>query len=781
MGNLHNNNNKLLSGKRDKASIENEINLQQALSMIMSKWHVFAISFAVAFLAAFLFNKFTPPVYKVTATLLIDEDKKNISSEDSRVLRGFGLQEGSSNLDNQIMILRSRMLINRTLDEMDYDIEYYYKSLFKKITLFPDSPIQLLPEDVDSIPSDIEFGLKLTGNNMFSLKSSHNDSAKFETLTAFRSFIKAYGKSFRIAKNEDFLKDNEDLKKIYFINHDRQKLTDYFSERLRIDPVSEDGTMLSISLESSNRAKDIEFLNKLIEIFLDNSLDKKNEEAVRVINFIDDQLIGISDSLVIAENKLQQFRSTHRVMDLSAQGRAIIEQAMNLENEKARIDIEANYYSYLADYLSKDKAGEVPMAPATIGIVDPGLTKLVADLADLQGQLYSKSLGERNPLQSQLTQRIRTTKDALRETLSGVMRANNLARDEIAAQIRTVNAQATALPVTERQLLGIERKFKLNDELYTFLLEKRAEAQIQKASNMPDNELIDKPEAGVRPVKPKKPLIYLLAFVLSIGFTLLWIIISQSLNNKINTESDIKDITDVPVSGQIPHSSERKAKVVFEAPGSFTAEAFRSLRSRMQFMTKNADSPIILVTSTMKEEGKTFTAINLASAYSLTGKRTVIVDFDLRRPTMHDQFALSNLHGVSTWLIGKAGLREIIQSTEFDNLSVITSGPVPPNPSELMAMERTQEFLSNLRQDFDCIIIDTSPVGIISDAFHLISLADTSVMVVRQKMTIKEMLENTLKDFDFSEIKSMSIVVNDLRPDYGKFRYDGKYRDYHYK
>lgn len=778
---MHSYNNKLPSGKRDNSSIENELNLQQSMSLIFSKWYVFAVSIAIALLAAYVFNKFTPPVYKVTATLLIDEEQKNISLDNNRVLKGFGFQEGTSNLDNQIMILRSRMLINRALDELDYDIEYYHKSFFKKITFFPFSPIQLLPENIDSIPSDIEFRLKSSGNNMFTIRSFHKDSAKFETLTAFGSFINAFGRKFRITKTEGENKLKKDLNKVYFINHDRRKLVDNYRKRLRIDPVSEDGTMLSISLESSNKVKDITFLNKLIELFLNNSLHKKNEEAIRVIDFIDDQLIGISDSLVIAENKLQQFRSTHRVMDLSAQGQAIIEQAMNLENEKAKIDIEANYYSYLADYLSKDKAGEVPMAPATIGIVDPGLTKLVADLADLQGQLYSKSLGERNPLQGQLALRIRTTKEALRETLSGVMRANNLARDEIAAQIRTVNAQATALPVTERQLLGIERKFKLNDELYTFLLEKRAEAQIQKASNMPDNELIDTPEAGILPVKPKKALVYILALVLSIGITLIWIIISQSLNNKINTDTDLKSITEVPVSGEIPHIPVKTAKVVLEAPGSPSAEAYRSLRSKMQFMTKNAESPIILITSAMKEEGKTLTAINLASAYSLTGKKTVIVDFDLRRPTIHNQFSLNNSQGVSTWLIGKAGMNEIIQKTEFENLSVVTSGPVPPNPSELMALERTQEFLNSLRHDFDYIIIDTSPVGIISDAFHLINLADTSVIVVRQKITIKEMLESTLKDLDFSEIKSMSIVVNDLGSDYGKFRYDGKYMVYQNK
>ena len=248
---------------------------------------------------------------------------------------------------------------------------------------------------------------------------------------------------------------------------------------------------MSVSIEGTNRAKDADFLNKLAEVFQDISLDKKNTEAVRRIQFIDDQLVGISDSLSTTENKLQKFRSTNRVMDLSAQGQAIIGQVTLLENEKARLSLEANYYDYLADYLAKEVSREVPIVPITMGITDPGLTRLVTELAELQQQLLNRGAGEMNPLQGLLTQRVRSTKEALLETLNGLRRANSLARSENEEQINKVNRQASALPVTERQLLGIERKFKLNNELYTFLLETRANQQMQKASNVADSEVID--------------------------------------------------------------------------------------------------------------------------------------------------------------------------------------------------------------------------------------------------------------------------------------------------
>jgi capsular exopolysaccharide synthesis family protein len=762
------------SGNRPQEEVT--IDLKKIFYLIVSNWYYFIFTLLFALICAFFYIKYTIPVYNITANLLLDEKETGVQLEKNPIVEGFRLGTGTKNLDNQIMVLSSRTLINRTLNELNFDIEYYRKGPFNKVSFYPNNPIKIIPESADSLPRDVEFLYKYLDNNMFTLNAESEDSFALHTQAIFGSIIKYPGGSLSVERNssDNWLSEKKN-RKIYFISHSRKNLVASYKSRLKVLPVSKVGTIVNISLEGTNKTKEIDFLNKLLEIFLYNSLDKKNGEAVRIIQFIDDQLIGISDSLVIAENRLQQFRSTHRVMDLSKQGQAIIEQAMNLENEKARIEIEGNYYNYLAEYISKNNVGEIPIAPATIGITDPGLTQLVANLAEQQGELYSKSMGEKNPLQSQLALRVRNTKEALRETLNGVMRANNMAKSENLAQIHTVNAQATALPVTERQLLGIERKFKLNDQLYTFLLEKRAEAQIQKASNMPDNEIIDSPVADISPVKPKKRLIYLLALLAGVGFTLVWIFIADSFSTNVKEDEDINRITDIPISGHIPHIRMKKNIVVLEEPGTITAEAFRSLRSRMQFFTKEALAPVILISSSMTEEGKTFTAINLASAYSLIGKKTVLVGFDLRKPKIYTDFGLGNDNGVSTWLIGKDGLQDIIKKTQYENLSVITSGPVPPNPSELISLKKTEELLKLLKENYECIIIDSSPIGIVSDSSHLSKLADTTILVVRQNITFRDQLRNTVKELRFSDIKSVSIVVNDLGPEYKGYRYDGKY------
>ena len=766
--------------QRNDPRSEDGVNFRKILQLMISRWYFFAIAMILALIIAFLYNTYTIPSYKVSATLLIDEENKGGALGTDQLLEGFGLGEGMKNLDNQIMILSSGTLISQALDELDFDLEYYLRGLTNKIPLYPTPPIKIASEVVDSLPIDTEFSLKYINNNMFTLDAEIKDTFELHTQSAFGEYIKSPGGSILIERESDDWPSGIMDKKIYFMRHNREKLIDSYSSRLKVEPASRKGTIVKISLEGTNKTMDIDFLNKLTEIFLRNSLDKKNQEAVRTITFIDDQLIGISDSLLITENKLQEFRSKNRVMNLSSQGQAIISQAMNLENERARLGIEANYYNYLADYLAKDNIGEVPIAPATMGITDPGITKLVADLADLQGQYYSKSLGEKNPLQSQLAQRVHNTKEALRETLNGVRRSNNMSINEITEQIRTVNAQASALPVTERQLLGIERKFKLNDELYTFLLEKRAVAQIQKASNLPDNEVIDPAKADGSPVKPKKSFIYLMVLVAGIGIPFYWILIADYFSNKVRREEDIKKLTDIPILGRVPHSDLKKNTVVLDEPGSPAAEAFRSLRSRMQFFTKDTKAPVILITSSMADEGKTFAAINLASVYSLVGMKTVLVGFDLRKPKIYSDFGIGDERGVSTWLIGKDELQDVTKETQYENLSIIPAGPVPPNPYELTALERTGELFSLLKAKYDCIVIDSSPIGIVPDTLRLASLADTCILIVRQNKTFKDLLESTLKELEISSQKSISLVVNDLGPDDKHFGYGQKYR-YNYQ
>ena len=754
---------------------EEVVDLRKLFFKLLSYWHFFVLGLAVALIVAWLYNRYTVPIYRVTSTLLIEDDKQSGALGTDKLLKGFGLKAGMQNLDNQILILSSWSLIGKTLDSLPFGTEYYYRRRLNKEALYPKHPISVIQDTPGILPYDIEFEFKYLGNNKFTLDAEFNESYSLHKEASFGEKIEVKSGSFRIECDSIkwFTENNEN--RLYFILNSHARLQESYKKRMKVEPASREATIVKLSLEGRNKEMDIDFLNKMADVFLNYNLDKKNKEANRTIEFIDEQLVGISDSLRITEGALQKFRSKNMVMNLSAQGQVIIEQAMKLENEKAILVIKSNYYNYLVEYLSKDNIGEVPIAPATMGITDAGLTKLVMDLTELQGQYYSKSLGDMNPMQGQLAQRLKNTKDALKETLNGVKRSNELAMNENLEQIRTVNSKAAALPVTERELLGIERQFKLNDVLYTFLLEKKSEAQIQKASNTPDNEIIDPARPDIKPVSPKKTLSYLIAILAGFGLPFLWIILADIFNFKVSDEEDITKITDMPVAGHLPHSRFKSSTVVFEEPHSHVAEAFRSLRSKMQFFIKDKKSPVILITSSMPAEGKTFTAMNLASAYSLMGKKTVLVGFDLRKPRIFDDFGISNDQGVSTWLIGKDNLDDIIKTTNHPNLSIIPAGPIPPNPSELTSSSKTDELFNLLKERFDYIIIDSPPIGTVSDTFHLAMIADTCLIIVRQNKTLKYLLEGTVKDMKISNIKSVSLVVNDIGSEGKGYGYGGKY------
>jgi len=744
------------------------------ISLLRRHWYWFGISIAICLLVARFYINHTMPVYRVSTIILINQPENRQVADNAALLEGLGLPGGMQNIENQIMLLRSRSLTERTLNELSFDTEYYIKTLRNKLPLYPDTPIAIVRNNNIPFPKDIEFSFIYIGNEGFTL-SSNTESYPFQVTSRFGEIININGCEFYIScNNEGWLINNPETT-IFLVSHSERNLINFFNGRTNVELLTRGGSILRISITGTNRVRDADYLNKLVEVFQQLSLDKKNNEANRRIAFIDDQLIGISDSLMTTENRLQQFRSANRVMDISAQGQAIIAQVTQLENERARLNLEANYYDYLADYLSKNTTSEAPIVPITMGITDPGLTRLVEELAGLQGQLTTTGAGEMNPLQRNLENRLRTTRDAVRETLNGLRRANSLARSENNDQINKANAQASVLPSTERQLLGFERKFRLNDELYTFLLEIRAEQQMQKASNRADSEVIDYADENYSAqIAPNSNKIYLFGLLAGAGIPFIILFLGFIFDNRLR-EEDLDRISSIPVLGRIPHDNSKNNRIVFDSSDSVTSEAFRQLRSRLQFFIKETTAPVILVTSAMPDDGKTFTAINLAAVYSLLGKKTVLVGFDLRKPKIIQDFNLSNEKGVSTLLIGQDQIEEIIQESGYTNLSIITSGPIPPNPAELIALPKTGDLLSGLKDKFDIIIIDTSPLGVVSDTIHLASLSDTCLLVVRPGSTMKSVLEPTIHEINTSSLKGVSLVINDIKINARKYGYGKGY------
>jgi capsular exopolysaccharide synthesis family protein len=753
------------------------LKIRRTLLLMFRNWYFYVVTILLFGGGAYYFLDQKFPVYSSQAFVLIEEED-NTPTQD--ILEGFSMRPGVQNLENQILVLQSYSIVRKAIEELPFEINVYRKGFLSQSSFYPLSPLKIEPGS-KGLPNEIEFLFQYMENDRFRLSTSSKSALELDTVIPFgKEFILDQGSFtvFPVLELDDVYMTGD---KIYFQFFGKEDLAETFTRRLLVENATRDGSIVRLSIEGTNRTKGLVFLDKVTEVFIENNLEKKNLEAKRIIDFIEEQVGDVQDDLILTENRLQEFRSANRIMDVSAQTQQIIDQAVVLENEKARLSLERNYYHYLDDYLSDDDDNENrPLAPAAMDIDDPNLTNLISEYSGLQAEYFSTRIGERNPFQGQLEMRISNIKQSITETLSGIMLANQMAIDNNQNSINRLNAQASNLPAKEQQLLGFEREFNLNNVLYTFLLERRAEAQIQKASNAPDHEIVDRARlAGL--VSPIPGNVYAIALSLALILpTLVLLLFSSVFQNVITCEEDVNLITKLPVIAQFPHSRLNYYTIVLTDPASTISEAFRSLRNRMEFFTRDLKSPVILVSSSIPSEGKTFAATNLASVYSLAGVKTLLVGFDLRRPTLAKGFALDDKSGMTEYLIGKKNLEDILHKTNYQNLDVIPSGPIPPNPGELSGSVKAKNMFTELRRKYDCIIVDSPPVGVVSDIYNVASIADAMLLVVRHGYTRKNALSTTLSEVDSYGINGLSILINDVKLSGNSYRYTYKYK-YDYK
>ena len=467
-------------------------------------------------------------------------------------------------------------------------------------------------------------------------------------------------------------------------------------------------------------------------------------------------------------------------MNLSFQGEKLYEKMNTLENERVIIVMNRKYYDYIRNYLESSTDISDLVAPSSMGVQDAVLNNLIDEMLALNNQRmnYIQMSNPKNLFLKNLEIQISNLKTTILENIKYNYNKSTIALQDIDSRMAKLNSQITYLPKTERELIGMERQFKLNDAIYTFLLQKRAEAQIARASNAPDYEVVDEAlnfRAGI--ISPKTKLNYIIAAFLGLFFPFIIIITKDFLTNKITEIKEIEQISSLPIIGQVFHNKTKSTAIIRDFPKSPLADSFRAIRTNLQFFAKGVDKMIIQVTSSMSGEGKSFCSINIASVYALLGKKTLLLGFDLRRPALYKDFNLKNEKGITSFLINKAEIDEIIQPTQIENLDLISGGPVPPNPVELIASQRTRFFFNELKKRYDYIIIDSSPLGAVTDSFLLFEFADINIFTIRHNYTIKEAVKTNLKNIKNKNVKNITLLINDIKlkkNSYG-YGYQSKY------
>jgi tyrosine-protein kinase Etk/Wzc len=748
---------------------DDSIDIKRYISLFISNWYWFALTLFIALCISYGINRWSERVYAVSSSLLIKDDQLGgINSDLINIFPGTQTFRNQQNLNNEIGILKSFRINYGVVQELtDFHVEYIAigKRNIAETKLYNKSPFIVVYDSLRKQTLGQKVSIKILSDQRYRIEINGGKNSSREL--AFGEKFIEQGFDFKVElRDKSKFKFNPDASnKYYFYFNNPVNLANLYRSKLSVVPIVEEASLVILSVSGFVVDQEVDYLNKLMQHYIQFGLDFKNQTAGQTITFIENQIAQISDSLHIAESNLESFRLANKLIDISREGATIQGKLEQIINEKSTVQLQESYYNYLKKYVESKNESEDIIAPSVMGVADQLLVNLVDKFSQFQQGKKQLAMNYNEAVEplKMLDANIISTRAAISENIISGLQNIERTKAGIEERLKIVEREIRKLPSTERQMINIQRKFDINNTVYTFLLEKRAETGITKASNVSDNIIIDK--AGYfssSTIKPKTKQNLILAILFGLFLPLLSIILFDYLNNKIIDKKDIEKGTSAPILGYISHNSLKTDLPVFEKPKSTLSESFRSVRTNLKYFAKDAKCFVISVSSTISSEGKTFISVNLGAILAMSDKKVLLIGLDLRKPRIHEVFDLDNEIGMSNFLIGDKKFEDIIVKTVVENLWYAQSGPVPPNPAELIESPEMVDFIERAKKKFDYIIIDTPPVAIVTDALLLSPVTDFYIFVVRQRFSSKNTLDLIEELHKNENIKRLGIVINDI-------------------
>jgi len=770
-----------------EATEEEFIDIRKVLSQAIDKWYYFLIGLAVCFIIAIFYLKVAPKQYNVEATVLLKDQGLSESSGQENFINGLDMLSGNSELADEIAILSSYSMVRRTLEQLDFTVSYFqypdswtfmgelmeeeiYHSKFEAILDYKHPQLIGVPIYI-SFPDPEHYRVEVDADEATLFDVANQQVVQTEVAAELDETLpidQPYQSpllSFQLVLDSSYVV--QDDQRFYIVLNTLQGLTKSYSSKLGITPISEESSIVQLTTKGRVPQKERAFLSTLAEVYIQHDLNKKNELGLRAIGFIDTQLATVYDSLQSVEGNLESFRASNQIIDISTTSQSLSGQLQQLEAEQAQLGVQREYYQYTSDYLRNNEDVTDVVAPSAVGINDPLLNNLLQDLSIMNQEKVEKaySSGENNPVLRVIENKIRSTKAALIENIDNLIRSNRIASQENQRRINRLESQVNDLPQSERNLINIERKFALNDNIYNYLLEKRAEAGIALASNLPNKSVVDDPRIiGGSPTEPNKSLVFFLAMLAGILLPLGLVTAEHLLNTKVNDSADLNITPTIPIIGTIPRASKGEKLPVMESSSS-VAEAFRFLRITLsrQWAYKNTGPLIIGITSAQSGDGKTFCAANLAAAYARIGKKTLLIGADLRKPRLQEYFNVKDF-GLAEYLNREADFATVLQNTDLSHLSILSAGKATSDVALLIESDNSLErLIQEAKAQFDIIIFDTPPIGVVADAFILSPYMDIFIHLIRYNHTNKAQIAKLDNLVESENMKNLVVVVNDTK------------------
>ena len=768
---------------KDFSIFENQVSFdfKGFLIKIGSYWKWFLISLLIAFTVAYQVNIRKEKIYGMETLISIKEESNPLFTSNTSLVFNWG---GTSDQVQTISTtLQSRSHNELVVDKLQYYIDYLVQGKYNLIDAYGAIPFSVGINKSKGQLAGTLIGIKFLSENEYEIRIpfenpsvsilTYSNNTYSNTAVATGDFVKKYkvgqqvslpflNWKLQINDNPGIYKGNE-----YFVRFNDFNATVSAYRGINVRTDDKGGSIVTLGMQGTNKARMVEYLNSTVKMLIKRQLDSKNQFATNTISFIDSTLVAMESQLKETGNELKSFRKGKNIYDIEEGGAKFSEKILEFDVKKDEVNRKVAYYNSLKAYLKNSVNYAKLPAPSVAGIEDPNIVVNVSKLIALSTQRSEMAYAVKSDkIFNDFDNQMEAVKNVLLENIATAKSSLQYDLAMVSSKISETESTIRQLPEDQQELIKIKRKYDLSDNIYSTFLQKRSEADIVKAANLSDVHFIDPAkDVGGGVIGPKTSVNYVLALFLGILIPLLFVFAIFFINNSVQNAEDISKLTKIPLIGVVGVNKENTNLAVFDKPKSALSESFRAIRSSLQFLYKmqNVDgAKTLMITSSISGEGKTFCSINIATVFALSEKKTVIIGLDLRKPKLAAEFNLTNEVGVVNYLIKQKTIDEIINHTHIPYLDVILSGPVPPNPSEMIISVGMSELIEELKKKYDYIILDTPPVGLVSDALELTHFCDVTLYIVRQNFTKKEMISLLNNRVKRGELNNTSIILNGL-------------------
>jgi len=740
---------------------ETSVNAMELVWKYLHFGWLFALVLSVCFAGAWLYLRYTKPLYSVSSTLLIRNETNNRSTGmgTQDMFADIALFQSNTNKQNEILILSSRSMMERVVRSLGLEKAYSVVGNVKTIDIFREQPFDLniinIKDTVNSFVINIDFNSEWTKFRVGKNQEEWSVGQDFE-LPQGKFRITPHKSVYSHLSFRDFTVHIMPL----------QKAAMYYRGGLEVKPANDLSNVLSLTYNNENPALATAIVNELMVQYNNATIEDKNEMNRKILTFIKDRLNLVDSQLDSVETNLEKYRTQKQVIDLPSQSEMYFGNFTQLTESIRQQQVQLEVVKLLEQYINQP-SNRLSLVPSTLGLADPTLLELTAGY----NRLVTERLKELqtgatldNPFVKNLEKSIEEARVKILQSLANIKQVYQKAISSLNAQSGSVKREISSIPERDRQNRERAREQEIKQNLYLYLMQKREESEIAQASTISSSRIIDNALPVYKLVSPVPLKIYGIALLAGLLIPIVIIYIRDVLNDKVTTRGDISNATNAPVLVEIGHSTDNRVLLFPDSSRTIVAEQMRILRSNLRFVLgEKFDNPTILVTSSFSGEGKSFISTNLGATLAISGKKTVILEFDLRKPKILEGLGLPKSSGITNYLVGNASFEQLPQAVpQVNDLYVIPCGPVPPNPSEILLTTKVPELFKWLKENFDAIVIDTAPVGLVSDAFTLSQYADSTIYVVRQRYTFKRQLSFINELYRERKLPQMGLLVNDV-------------------